>query len=64
MNNIISKKFYMELSVNDNKVYNNKELYCKLNDSIKLYVKLKEDGVIRDLTKYMRIMNMMNIILM
>ena len=51
MNNIISKKFYMELSVNDNKVYNNKELYCKLNDSIKLYVKLKEDGVIRDLTK-------------
>lgn len=49
MNNIISKKFYLELSFNENKPYNNKELFCKVNDSIKLYIKLKEDGVIRNL---------------
>lgn len=45
MESIIAKRYYLELSLNDNKPYINKDLFCKVNDSIKLYIKIKEDGI-------------------
>lgn len=50
MNNIISKRYYLELSVNDNKLFSDKELYCKANDSIQFHITVKEHDEIKDLT--------------
>lgn len=50
MSNIIAKKYYLELSVNDNKPYSNKDLYCKANDSIQFHITIKENDNIKDLS--------------
>lgn len=50
IDNILSKKYYITLNAKENKLYTNKELSCRKNDSILFYITVQEDKLIKDLS--------------